>query len=168
MSTFSFVFFNFLILVICGIIWILFFVVVIQKKQEIYSYYDTISSFCAEIHSQQHKFLLTFTVLMAMNLLCMFTEEYNSIELYNIQAGVDNSGEEISSLRKTIFGYYYKESNGEILYTQDQQDWWLFVFEVTGSLALILVGLCYTEGIQARKGYDRLSVVQIPMTMMMT
>ena len=78
MDRLSFVWFNFGIVVVCGIFWIVFLSVVYRNLDKIKKGHDTISSFCASSEKWENRFLLTFTILISMNLLCMFTEEYNS------------------------------------------------------------------------------------------
>ena len=77
---FSFVYFNFGIIFACLSFWGLFFYTLTtkEKRTTIRYYHDTISSYCASSDSWENRFLLTFTILIAMNLLCMYTEEYNS------------------------------------------------------------------------------------------
>ena len=75
---FSFVWFNFGIIVVCGIFWVLFLGVVYANLDKVKKGHDTISSYCAQSEKWENRFLLTFTILISMNLLCMFTEEYNS------------------------------------------------------------------------------------------
>ena len=76
---FSFVYFNFGIVFVCFIFWVLFiYALSREKRRSIRYYHDTISSYCASSDSWENRFLLTFTMLIAMNGLCMYTEEYNS------------------------------------------------------------------------------------------
>jgi len=77
---FSFVWFNFLVIFTCCVFWAFFLLAVStrEKRRTIRYYHDTISSFCASSDSWENRFLLTFTLLISMNLLCMFTEEFNA------------------------------------------------------------------------------------------
>ena len=79
-AKFSFVYFNFGIILACIIFWGLFLYALNtkEKKRTIRYYHDTISSFCASSDTWENRFLLTFTILISMNILCMYTEEYNS------------------------------------------------------------------------------------------
>merc|ERR1719203_1521845 len=60
------------------ILFIIFFVHVYQSKDEIYKIHDTISSFCADKNSWGNRFLLIFTCIVGLNMLCLHVEEYNS------------------------------------------------------------------------------------------
>ena len=79
-TTFSFVYFNFLIVTLCIILWVLFLYAISKSsnRYKIRYYHNTISSYSASRDKWENRFLLTFTILISMNLLCMYTEEYNS------------------------------------------------------------------------------------------
>eukprot|EP01084_Bolivina_argentea_P269377 457797_1 len=66
----------------CFIFWGLFIYTINtkEKRRTIRYYHDTISSFCASSDTWENRFLLTFTILISMNILCLYTEEYNSRE----------------------------------------------------------------------------------------
>eukprot|EP01084_Bolivina_argentea_P152236 265604_1 len=120
MESSPFVWINFVVILICGVLWIIFLRVVSLKenREKITLYHDTISSFCAKSDSWANRFLLTFTILISMSLLWMFSEEYNSIELYNAKNTNDVKTPET----------------------------WLFILEWSAAAVFPLVGICYTEG----------------------
>eukprot|EP01083_Nonionella_stella_P187669 690118_1 len=74
----SFVYFNILLNGMASILLIFFFIYAYNERSKIYGRHDTISSFCAERNSWGSRFLLSFTCIVGVNMLCLHVEEYNS------------------------------------------------------------------------------------------
>lgn len=76
--TISFVYFNVSFNALALILFVLFFIYAYNERDRIYRHHDTISSFCAEKNSWGSRFLLSFTCIVGVNMLCLHVEEYNS------------------------------------------------------------------------------------------
>eukprot|EP01084_Bolivina_argentea_P275399 469668_1 len=74
----SFVYFNVGLNVMATFLFVLFFIYAYNERRKIYKRHDTISSFCAERNSWGSRFLLSFTCIVGVNMLCLHVEEFNS------------------------------------------------------------------------------------------
>jgi len=74
----SFVYFNVTFNTLALILFLFFFLYAFNERERIYKHHDTISSFCAEKNSWGSRFLLSFTCIVGVNMLCLHVEEYNS------------------------------------------------------------------------------------------
>eukprot|EP01084_Bolivina_argentea_P275400 469669_1 len=74
----SFVYFNVGLNFMATVLFVLFFIYAYNERRKIYKRHDTISSFCAERNSWGSRFLLSFTCIVGVNMLCLHVEEFNS------------------------------------------------------------------------------------------
>eukprot|EP01084_Bolivina_argentea_P292675 503221_1 len=77
-TKFSFVYFQILVSIVMAFLVTQFMISIWKKRKDILKYHDTISSFCAWRHGWENRFLLIFTLITSLNLLCLHFEEFNS------------------------------------------------------------------------------------------